>query len=63
MCHKLVLGIRIFGSDWFDLFGFCVIQVEMLGTRHFSDRFDSGNFMFGSDFYFFIKSKMKLYYK
>ena len=68
--HKrcgVVQGIRVFGSDRFDLFGFRVIRVGMfrnrLGTGHFSDRFGSDNVGFGSGFYFFIKLEMEPYYK
>ena len=58
-----MLGIRVFGSGRFGLFGFRVIRVGMfrnrLGTGHFSDRFGSGFVGFGSDFYFFIKPKVE----
>ena len=57
------MGIRVFGSDQFDLFGFRVIRVEMfrnhLGTGYFLDRFSSGN----TRFLFFIKPKVEPYYK
>ena len=61
LCFWLVLGIWVFVSGWFGLFGFRHIRVGMfrnhLRTRHFSDWFGSSNVGFGTGFYFSYKTR------
>lgn len=49
---EIVLGIRIFGSDRFDLFCFRVLRIGMFRNQTILVRLDSDNIGFRSEFYF-----------